>query len=86
VSHYKGAWTELLCHAVWFAITLVIRYAVTFSYYVLHIARFQIDKLEVVNKKWVRLKFTPGSQVESVCIIIFYCLYQLTQFHLKNGC
>lgn len=26
----------------------------------------QIDKLEVVNKKWVRLKLIPGTQVDTV--------------------
>ena len=36
---------------------------------VVNVYILQVDKLEVVNKKWVRLKMTPGSQVESVCIV-----------------
>ena len=33
----------------------------------------KVDKLEVVNKKWVRLKITPGTQVDTVCLIIIFC-------------
>jgi len=29
-----------------------------------------VDKLEVVNKKWVRLKVAPGAQVETVYICV----------------
>lgn len=36
-----------------------------------YLNRGMVDKLEVVNKKWVRVKFTPGSQVESGGIIWF---------------
>lgn len=36
-----------------------------------YLARGIVEKLEVVNKKWVRVRFTPGNQVEASSVLWF---------------
>lgn len=41
-----------------------------------YLAKGIVEKLEVINKKWVRVKLMPGNQVEGAVSVVAFQLYR----------